>query len=61
MLVSHSPLHFTHPLPYGAILSDSGVQFAVFSRSATAMRILLYDLAEQKKPARSGARAQPDF
>jgi len=36
-------LRFAHPLPYGAILHDGGVQFVVFSRSATAMRVLLYD------------------
>ena len=35
-------LKFTHPLAYGAILHDDGVQFVVFSRSATAMRVLLY-------------------
>src|SRR5208283_2832449 len=36
-------LKFTHPLPYGAIVHDDGVQFVVFSRSATAMRLLLYN------------------
>ncbi|MGE0606371.1 MAG: glycogen debranching protein GlgX [Pirellulales bacterium] len=51
MLVTHSPLHFTYPLPYGAILTDGGVQFAVFSRSATAMRILLYDMVTDRDPA----------
>ena len=39
----HSALQFSHPLPYGAILHEGGVQFVVFSRSATAMRLLLYD------------------
>jgi isoamylase len=34
---------FSHPLPYGAVLHDKGVQFVVYSRSATAMRVLLYD------------------
>jgi len=40
---SHPALQFNYPLPYGAILRDDGVQFVVFSRSATAMRLLLYD------------------
>ena len=40
-------LKFTHPLAYGAIVHDDGVQFVVFSRSATAMRVLLYkDVAD---------------
>jgi glycogen operon protein len=39
----HPALQFSHPLPYGAILHEGGVQFVVFSRSATAMRLLLYD------------------
>ena len=30
-----SVLRFAHPLPYGAIVHDGGVQFVVFSRSAT--------------------------
>ncbi|MFM7244694.1 MAG: glycogen debranching protein GlgX [Planctomycetaceae bacterium] len=37
------PLQFTQPLPYGAILRDGGVQFVVYSRSSTKLRILLYD------------------
>lgn len=44
-------LKFTHPLPYGAILHDEGVQFVVFSRSATAMRVLLYSRVEDREPA----------
>jgi glycogen operon protein len=40
-----------HPLPYGAILHDGGVQFVVFSRSATAMRVLLYDKTTDPEPA----------
>ena len=35
-------LRFDYPLPYGAIVHEGGVQFVVFSRSATAMRVLLY-------------------
>jgi len=37
------PLQFSQALPYGAVLHDKGVQFVVYSRSATAMRVLLYD------------------
>ena len=44
-------LRFTHPLPYGAIVHDGGVQFVVFSRSATAMRVLLYDNVDDREPA----------
>ena len=44
-------LKFTHPLPYGAILHDDGVQFVVFSRSGTAMRVLLYDDVSDREPS----------
>ena len=43
-------LQFNHPLPYGAILHDHGVQFVVFSRSATSMRVLLYDSVQDREP-----------
>ncbi|MBN2473823.1 MAG: glycogen debranching protein GlgX [Pirellulales bacterium] len=43
-------LKFTHPLPYGAIVHDGGVQFVVFSRRATAMRVLLYDKPTDPEP-----------
>jgi isoamylase len=43
---------FSILLPYGAILRNGGVQFAVFSRSATAMRVLLYDHAGDYEPSR---------
>ncbi len=45
-----SALRFVHPLPYGAIVHDGGVQFVVFSR-ATAMRVLLYNSAADPEPA----------
>ena len=51
MVHPHPELQFTHPLPYGAILHDGGVQFVVFSRSATAMRVLLYDNVDDREPA----------
>ena len=43
---------FTYPLPYGAVLRDGGVQFVVFSRSAKAMRVLLYDSVNDLDPSR---------
>jgi isoamylase len=43
-------LKFTLPLPYGAIVHDGGVQFVVFSRRATAMRVLLYDDVSEREP-----------
>ncbi|HUY31477.1 MAG TPA: glycogen debranching protein GlgX [Pirellulales bacterium] len=43
MQTTYPAWQFSHLLPYGAILRDGGVQFVVFSRSATAMRVLLYD------------------
>ncbi len=50
---AHPTLHFSYPLPYGAILHDDGVQFVVFSRSATAMRVLLYDRPSDRDPSRT--------
>ena len=46
----HPQLQFTHNLPYGAIIHDGGVQFVVFSRSATAMRLLLYNNVNDTEP-----------
>jgi isoamylase len=43
-------LRFAHPLPYGAIVHNGGVQFVVFSRRATAMRVLLYDHVYDREP-----------
>lgn len=50
MFERHPSPIFTHPLPYGAIVHEDGVQFVVFSRSATAMRVLLYDRIEDRDP-----------
>jgi glycogen operon protein len=47
----HPHLQFSHLLPYGAIVHDHGVQFVVFSRSATAVRVLLYDRAGDREPS----------
>jgi len=44
-------LKFTHPLPYGAICHDDGVQFVVVSRSAEAMRVLTYDRVTDREPS----------
>ena len=44
-------LRFAHPLPYGAIVHDGGVQFVVFSRSAVAMRVLLYSKTGDREPS----------
>ncbi len=43
-------LQFNYPLPYGAVLRDGGVQFSVFSKSATAMRVLLYEGVQDREP-----------
>jgi isoamylase len=50
MLQRPVTLKFAHPLPYGAIIHDGGVQFVVFSRSATAMRVLFYDSPDRRDP-----------
>src|SRR5262245_8330801 len=46
-------LQFSYPLPYGAILRDGGVQFVVYSKSATEMRVLLYDRVTDREPSRT--------
>jgi glycogen operon protein len=46
----HPELQFTHILPYGALIHDGGVQFNIFSRSATAMRLLLYTDVSDREP-----------
>ena len=50
MLARPTALRFAHSLPYGAILHEDGVQFAVFSRSASALRVLLYRNVEDREP-----------
>ncbi|HTM56041.1 MAG TPA: glycogen debranching protein GlgX [Pirellulales bacterium] len=51
MLHRHPTLQFNHPLPYGAIVHETGVQFVIFSRSATEMRVLLYDSVTAREPS----------
>jgi isoamylase len=45
-------MQFTHTVPYGAILGEDGVQFLVFSRHATSIKLLLYNQVEDLDPAR---------
>ncbi|MCG8448715.1 MAG: glycogen debranching enzyme, partial [Pirellulales bacterium] len=52
MPTSQRFMQFHYPLPYGAILQDAGVQFAVYSHSATAMRVLLYRRTTDREPYR---------
>jgi len=47
---THPALQFTHMLPYGALVHDGGVQFVVFSRSATQMRLLTYEHVNDREP-----------
>ena len=51
-LKSQPAIQFSYPLPYGAVLRDDGVQFVVFSKNATAMRILLYKHVDDLDPYR---------
>lgn len=44
-------LQFAYQPPFGATLQESGAQFSVFSRSATAMRLLLYNKPSDREPA----------
>jgi glycogen operon protein len=46
------PMQFSYPIPYGAIVREDGVQFVVFSKSATAMRVLLYRRVSDREPTR---------
>ncbi len=48
---THPRLQLYHSLPYGANVRDGGVQFSIFSRNATDMRLLLYDNLDQSEPA----------
>lgn len=44
-------LQFAYQTPYGARLQENGVQFSVFSRSATEMRLLLYNRVNDREPS----------
>ena len=51
-------MQFRYPLPYGAVVQDDGVQFVVYSRSATAMRVLLYRRVSDREPSQPERRAR---
>jgi hypothetical protein len=53
MLMRHPlpELQFDYRLPYGANVTEKGVQFTIFSRSATAMRLLLYKHVDDREPS----------
>ncbi len=44
-------LQFAYQPPFGATINNTGVQFSVFSRSATAMRLLLYNDVADTEPS----------
>jgi len=50
MVQTHPELQFNHLLPYGAVLHERGVQFLIFSRSATGMRLLMYNHVDDREP-----------
>ena len=49
---SKRSLQFHYPLPYGAVVQEDGVQFVVYSKSATAMSVLLYRRVNDRDPYR---------
>ncbi len=50
---SQRSMQFRYPLPYGAVVQEDGVQFVVYSHSATAMRVLLYRRVNDREPYRT--------
>ena len=50
-MISTPAMRFTHPLPCGAILHDTGVQFVVISRLAKSMKLLLYNKVTDREPS----------
>jgi isoamylase len=44
-------LQFAYQSPFGASVNNTGAQFSVFSRSATAMRLLLYNEVNDTQPS----------
>jgi glycogen operon protein len=44
--------HISHSSPLGATVVDSGVNFSLFSRSATGVELLLFDRDDDARPAR---------
>ena len=41
-----------HSWPLGATVVDSGINFSLFSRSATGVKLLLFDREDDARPAR---------
>lgn len=52
MVTGDRRAHSGHSAPLGATLRDGGVNFSVFSRGATGMELLLFDHADDARPAR---------
>lgn len=50
MTLAHPPLQFSLGLPYGAVVQEGGVHFVIVSKSATGMRVLLYDRVGDRDP-----------
>src|SRR5215510_7063598 len=44
--------HTGHSSPLGATVVDGGVNFSLFSRSATGVELLLFDREDDARPAR---------
>jgi glycogen operon protein len=44
--------HTGHSSPLGATVIDGGVNFSLFSRSATSVELLLFDRDDDARPAR---------
>ena len=51
MLNMPPAMRFAYPLPCGAILHDTGVQFVVVSRLAKSMKLLLYNKVTDMEPS----------
>ena len=43
--------HIGSPSPIGATLIDNGVNFCLFSRTASGVELLLFDVVDDTKPA----------
>jgi glycogen operon protein len=44
--------HTSHSSPLGATVVDGGVNFSLFSRSATGVELLFFDREDDARPAR---------
>jgi glycogen operon protein len=50
--MTNSPIQRGHAFPIGATASDGGVNFSVFSKRGTSVSLLLFDRADDPRPAR---------